>query len=139
MPLSPSHFTRVVALTTGDKAKAGGAVLEALLDTDGARTMIDETTACLAKLSVRRATKERNCGWFYGPSGEAMPYAGTIEGPVAVCFSKDIVIKVAEVKVMANKEPMVLIGTDTMIVPNDDKAWGFTHVGLDPHTHGGII
>ena len=139
LPLSSSHFTGVVALTAGGPAKAGGAVLEALLDTGGARTMIDETTARLAKLPMRRATKERDCGWFYSPSGEATPYVGTIEGPVTVRFSKDVVIEVAEVKVVANKEPMVLIGTDTMVAPDDDRAWRFAHVGLDHRTRGGIV
>ena len=122
LPLSPSHFTGVVALTAGGKAKTGGAVLEALLDTGGAQAMIDETTARLANLPVQRATKKRDCSWFYGPSREATLYTGTIEGPVAMRFSKDIVIKVAEVKVVANKDPMVLISTNTMIAPYDDKA-----------------
>ena len=54
-------------------------------------------------------------------------------------FSKDVVIKVAKVKVIANKEPMVLIGADTMIAPDNDKARDFAHVGLEPRSWGGII
>ena len=113
-------------------------VLEALLDMGGAWTMIDEASAMLVKLPIIQASKERDFGWFYGPSGEATSYAGIMEDPFYLRFLKDISITLPELKIVKNKEPIVLIGTDTMVVPADDKAWRFAHVGLDPRNCGGI-
>ena len=101
--------------------------------------MIDEVTTTLAKLPIIQASKEWDFGWFYGPSGEAMHYAGILEGLVHLRFSKDISITLPEMKIVKNKEPIVLIGTDTMVVSADNKAWHFVHVGLYLHNRGGIV
>ena len=45
----------------------------------------------------------------------------------------------AEIKVVANKEPKVLVATDTMVTPSDNKVWCFVQVGLDPRTRGGVV
>ena len=133
LPLSRSHFTGVVALQSSKQEGSGGALIEALLDTGRARMMIDEVNATLAKLPIIRANKERDFGWFYGLSGEVMRYAGIMEVPVHLKFLKDISITLLEMKIVKNKESIVLIGTDMMVAPADDKAWHFAHVGLDPH------
>ena len=101
--------------------------------------MINEATAMLAKLPIIQASKERDFGWFYGPSGEAMCYVGIVEGPVYLRFSKHISITLPEMKIVENKGPIMLIGMDTMVVPSDNKAWCFAHVGLDPRSHGSIV
>ena len=41
--------------------------------------------------------------------------------------------------IVKNKEPIMLIGMDTMVVLADNKAWHFAHVGLDLHNRGGIV
>ena len=139
LPLSRSHFTSVVALQSSKQVGNGGAVLEALLYTGGARTVIDEATTMLAKLPIIQASKKRDFGWFYGPSGESMRYAGIVEGPVYLRFSKYISITLPEMKIVENKGPIVLIGMDTMVVPSDNKAWHFAHMGFDPRSHGSIV
>ena len=101
--------------------------------------MINEATAMLTKLPIIQTSKERDFRWFYGPSGEATHYTGIVEGPIYLRFSKDISITLPEMKIVKNKEPIVLIGTDMMVAPTDNKAWCFPHMGLDPYNRGGIV
>ena len=104
-----------------------------------ARTMIDEATTMLANLPIIQASKEWDFGWFYGPRGKATCYAGIVEGPVYLRFLKDISRTLPEMKILKNKELIVLIGMDMIVVPADNKAWHFAHVGLDLHNCGSIV
>ena len=62
-----------------------------------------------------------------------------MEGPIHLKFSKDISITLLEMKIVKNKEPIVLLGTDTMVVSADNKAWHFVHMGLNLHNRGSIV
>ena len=99
----------MVALQSSKQGGSGGAVIEALLDTSGAKMMIDEATAMLAKLPIIQASKERDFGWFYGSSVEATHYVGIVEGPVHLKFSRDISITLPGMKIVKSKKPIVLI------------------------------
>ena len=68
-----------------------------------------------------------------------MRYAGIMEGPIHLRLLKDISITLPDMKIVRSKEPIVLIGMDTMVSPTDDKAWCFVHVGLDQHNCGSIV
>ena len=58
-----------------------------MLDTAGARTMIDLKTANMLGLEVEVATAERYFGCFYSASAVPTPYAGRVKGPVTIRFS----------------------------------------------------
>ena len=58
LPLSHAHFTGAVAFQKGRRLEEGGAIVEAHLDTGGARTMTDEMAARLAKLPAHHSTKD---------------------------------------------------------------------------------
>ena len=59
-------------------------------------------------------TKERYLGFFYGPSGEPTAYAAVVEGSVHLHFGPDVVLAIPKLKVVHNKEPIILVGTDMM-------------------------
>ena len=138
LPLSHCHFTAVVQVSVPNKPKAG-AILEALVDSAGAKSMIDLKSAEMASLPLVRSTKERPLGWYYGPSGDPVAYAGIVQGPVRLLFAKDVFITVPELKVVHSKEPLVLIGTDAMSAEPADGGWKFAHVGYDPKTEAGVV
>ena len=138
LPLSHSHFTGVLALEKpGHPSKS---VMECLLDTGGAKTMIDLGTAWKAGLPLVYPTKERHLGFFYGPSGEPTAYAAIVEGLVYLRFGPDVVLDIPELKVMHNKDPIILVGTDVMKARPSEKlgGWGFHYVGLDPCSRAGV-
>lgn len=122
----------------GHQAKA---VMECLLDTGGAKTMIDLGTARKAGLPLVYPTKERHLGFFYGPSGEPTAYAAVVEGPVHLRFGADVVLAIPELKVVHNKDPIILVGTDVMRARPSEKlgGWGFHYVGLEPRSRAGVV
>ena len=122
----------------GHPAKA---VIECLLDTSGAKTMIDLGTERKAGLPLVHPTKERHLGFFYGPSGEPTAYAAVVEGPVHLRCGSDVVLAIPELKVVHNKDPIILLGTDVMKANPSEKlgGWGFHYVGLDPRSRAGVV
>ena len=133
LPLSHNHFTAVVAVKKGNKQ----VLLEGLADSGGAKCMMDLETAREAGLPLTYPTPTRSLGWFYGPSGEATPYAAVVEGPVEFQFSRDITLCIPELKIVKNRDPLLLIGADLMKL--HDQPWRFGHVGFCPRTRCGIL
>lgn len=132
LPISRNHFTAVVALN--------GAVVEALMDTGGARSMIDFKTATAMGLPVELASESRHFGCFWGPTGTPVNYKGRISGPVTVRFDSEVAIQIAEFKVVEGEEPLVLLGADMMAPAHVRKnTWEFEYIGLDQHNRAGVM
>lgn len=104
--MSSAHYTGL--------CKIGGGVVEAMLDTGGARSMIDLQTAEMLGLPIERTTSSKYFGCFYSASAVPTPYAGRVKGPVEVRFSDKVVFTMKEMKVIHYPEPLVLIGTDLL-------------------------
>lgn len=121
LKISPAHYSALVAV--------GGSVTEAIVDTGGARTMIDSVLAEKLKLRVEVAGPGKYFGSFWGPSAEPIPYYGRVAGPVEIRFSPEVVFMLPEVKVIKHGEPLALIGTD--ILGRATHGWGFESVGVD--------
>ena len=79
LPISKNHFTAVVALwCPGEK----GVCLEAIVDTGGAKSRVDEAMALAAKLDIEYARADFELGGFIGPDGAHTSYIGDLKGPV---------------------------------------------------------
>jgi hypothetical protein len=74
--LSKAHYCGLCKLGTG--------VVEAMLDSGGARSMIDMHMAEELGLNVEKASGSKFFGCFYTAAGAATPYAGIVRGPVKV-------------------------------------------------------
>ena len=133
LPLSRNHFTAVVAIRKG----AARVVLEGLIDTAGARSMIDLDTAKLAGLPLTYPTANRSLGWFHGPSGVPTAYSAIVEGPVELQFTSDIRITLPELKVVTSRDPLLLVGSDLMKIK--DQRWRFVYMGYDLRTQAGVL
>ena len=112
-------------------------LLEGLVDSSEAKGMMDLEMAREAGLPLTYPTPTRSLGGFYGPSGDATPYAAVVEGPVEFHFSRDIALCIPELKIVKNRDPLLLIGADLMKLRN--QPWRFGHVGFCPRTCCSII
>jgi hypothetical protein len=79
LKVSPAHYSALVVI--------GRSATEAIVDTGGARTMIDSQLAERLNLKIEVAGPGRYFGSFWGPSAEPIPYYGRVPGPVEVRFS----------------------------------------------------
>jgi hypothetical protein len=62
----------------------GDKLLNAIVDTGGARTMMDKTVVEALGLPIDKATKRRRYGSYWGPGGKETYYYGRVPGPVRV-------------------------------------------------------
>ena len=106
-----------------------------MLDTCGAKSMIDRKTAEELGFEVELATKSKHFGSFYGPGGKVVYYYGRIRGPIEVWLSSEVKLVAPEIKVVDHCEPLVLLGTD--VLTHNNTEWNFCYVGLDPTTRQG--
>ena len=90
--ISPAHYTAVCGLGKG--------VCDAMLDTAGARTMMDLKTAELLGLDVEKTTASKYFGSFISASAVPTPNAGRITGPVELQFSDNVKFHLKEIKVI---------------------------------------
>ena len=93
----------------------GNGVIDAVLDTGGARSVIDADTARQLGLKIERATARKNFGSFWGPSSKPVNYYGRIKGPVKVRFSRHVSVVLRELKVVSHGEPLGILGTDFLV------------------------
>lgn len=121
LPLSPLHFIVTVAIN--------GAVVDAIVDSGGARSLIDSRTARLLGLTWEEA-KNGEAGLFWGPGGEPTPYKGLVRGPVKLQFGQGVTVELDALRVIAHREPLVLLGGDFM-APRAGTAWRFQSLGID--------
>jgi hypothetical protein len=129
LPISRSHYIALVAI--------GGGFCEAIVDTGGARSMIDYESAKALGLDVELSDGSRNFGSFWGPSGDPVAYYGRVKGPVNIQFTKDIVFRLPELKVIKHSEPLIIIGTD--ILMRAKAGWSFTYIGIHPESLVGVM
>ena len=116
MPHSLAHYMVTIRIGKG--------VVDAVIDTGAARTIIDAETAKRMGLPIEVATRSKSFGTYWGPSGPESHYYGRIPGPVKVEFSKDIFITLPEIKVINSLEPLVLLGTD--LLTDSTQEWAFS-------------
>lgn len=74
MKISPAHYSALVMI--------GDALTEAIVDTGGARTMLDASLAKELGLKVEVAGPGKWFGSFWGPSAQPIPYYGRVAGPI---------------------------------------------------------
>ena len=75
-------------------------LIESILDTGGARSLIDRATCEAVGLPIEVATKERHFGRYYGASTGDRFYYGRVPGPLEVRFSEDVMLCLPELKVI---------------------------------------
>lgn len=74
IPMSKAHYFGLATINNK--------LTEVLLDTAGARTMIDTNTARTLGLNVTWADKNSHIGTFSGVGGSTLKYAGVAKGPI---------------------------------------------------------
>ncbi len=109
-----------------------------LLDTAGARTMIDLHTAELLGLPVERTTPSKYFGSFISATAVPTPYAGRVKGPISLKFSANVEINIKEMKVIDYPEPLVLIGSD-VCGAHRTQGYSFATIGINPRTLKGEL
>ena len=90
-----------------------GALVEAVMDSGGARTMIDMRTAQEAQIPWTEA-KGSEFGQYITPGGAARPYLGIAPGPIRIQFNEKVVITLSSIKIIDHSEPLILIGADVL-------------------------
>jgi hypothetical protein len=120
---SKAHYTALCEI--------GDGVVNVMLDTAGARTMIDIATAESLGLPIERVTSTRYFGSFYSASGVPTAYAGRVKGPILMKFSENVTISLREMKVIDYPDSLVLVGTDLLGVSPID-GYRFAYVGVNP-------
>lgn len=114
-------------------------MVEAILDTGGARSMVDLETAKAMKLDVEKATRKVNFGSFIGPNGRPTYYYGRVKGPITFKFGGDVELTLQELKIIRHEEPLVLVGTDLLMGWEGDATCKFCFVGVHPRTRDGCM
>ena len=92
VPASAAHYMAAV--------KVNNALMFAIVDTGGARTMMDVTVAEKLGLPVERATKGRKFGSFWGPGSKEVYYYGKVRGPVRIQVSEAVSYTINKIKVL---------------------------------------
>ena len=128
VPASLSHYMVLIQL--------GAGICEAIIDTGGARSLIDLDTAKALKLDIELA-KKNDMGCFWGPGGEVMGYAGRVKGPIKFQLSKNVYLEAPELKLIKHAEPLLIIGTDVLVTSTND--WRFVSVGIHPEVNTGML
>lgn len=126
VPFSRCHYYGVVAIND--------VVVEAIMDTGGARSLVDVDTARQMGLEV----KEGDAGYFWGPGNAATSYFGRVVGPVRLQFEDNLVLTLPELKVVkgTRKDPLLILGSDLM-APCQEGEWDFVDIGCHPTTKQG--
>ena len=114
-------------------------LMHTMVDTCGAKSMIDRRTAEELGLKIELATKDRHFGSYYGPGNEnGAYYYGRIKGPLKVDMGSNVRLNLDELKVVEHFEPLLLIGTD-VLSDQPGAEWQFCYVGLHPETRQGNL
>lgn len=115
-------------------AVVNGRLIEVMVDTGGARTMVDRMTAIKLGLNVKWSCDNPGiAGTFSGVSGNTTEYLGVAVGPIKVQFSDKVTLHLDEIKVFDYPEPIVLIGTD-LLGHTAAAPYTFSYVGVNPTT-----
>jgi hypothetical protein len=85
-----------------------------MLDTCGAKSMMDRKTAEELGFEIEVASRKRHFGSFYGPGGKVVYYYGRARGPLEVWLDDDVKLMIPELKIVDHCEPLILLGTDVL-------------------------
>jgi hypothetical protein len=118
--------------------EVNGRLVEVVLDSGGARTMIDKDTARALGLNVEWATSGKSFGTYSGVTSSNSSYAGRAVGPVQVRFNQEVTFCLDELKVFEYPEPIILIGTD-LLGHSSRGPYTFAYLGVNPITTAGEI
>ena len=131
------HFVGLVTIN--------GAVTDAIIDTAGARSMLDVDTAKALGLEMEAMSiaEQESRGVFpFGhytvADGRLIAYAGRLKGPVTLQFGPKVKIELPAFRLTESSEPLVLIGTDIMSMEGVD-GWSFLNVGYHRRTGRGNL
>ena len=94
--------------------KLENTVVEAILNTGGAKTIISHDLARNLNWEVETPPEGKSFGSYLGPVGKLTQYFGHIQGPVGIRFGLDIMVNVREIKVVEHVDPLFLIGADVL-------------------------
>ena len=100
--------------------------------------MMDLDSAKKLGLTIQRTDREVHFGSWSGPGDNPQYYVGCVPGPVLVRFDAQVVIPLAEVKLIETSEPLIIVGSDLMALPAVQKGWKFKDIGYDEHDVGTI-
>ena len=128
--MSPAHYSALCGLGEG--------VVEVMLDTARARSMIDMETALKLGLPVEKVSSTKYFGSFYSASGVPTPYAGRVKGPVRLRFSERVSFTLREMKVINYPDSLILIGTD-LLGRSPTGGYSFAYVGVNPSSKVGEV
>lgn len=134
---SRAHYYSLVGIQCPERE---GALMLGLMDTGGARSMIDLPTARRLGLALRLRGDGEEFGKFWGPDAVLKDYAGIVPGPVCLRFSEEVTFTLAEVTVIEYGDPIFLVGTDVLGERLMSRpVWEFGYVGLDDDRQGVTI
>ena len=77
-------------------------------------------------------------GSWSGPGDKPQYYGGHVPGSELVWFDAQVVIPLAEIKLIKTSEPLILVGSDLMAPPAVQKGWLFWDIGYDNNDIGTI-
>lgn len=105
-------------------------LVEALMDTGGACSIMDLDFAQRMGLNVRVQT-QAEFGMFTVPGRTSpVPYAGCVEGPVALRFSEEVALTLPFIRLVNHGRPLCIIGADALCEGALEGSWEF--VGMGP-------
>lgn len=109
--------------------QVNGCLVEGILDTGAAATIMDMGMAMDLGLKVVRET-QGEFGSFTVP-GRSQPeaYPGAVIGPVALQMSEDVVVNVPILRLISHGRPLFLIGADVLAGSPSTDQWEFGGVG----------
>ena len=108
-----------------------GKAFNMIVDSGGARTLMDITVAKRLGLPIDKATKKKKYGSYWGAGGEETFYWGRVRGPIEVKIHEGTMVTIDEIKIIEHGEPLFLWGTD-MLCDSETSEWRFCWVGLHP-------
>ena len=113
----------------------GNCVTEAIMDTGGARCMMDAATA--VKLGVPYIpAHDREFGTFIGVGGQPTAYKGVSDGAVQLRFSGGVVMYCPRVKIINHADPLFIVGADVLHAGRAPHVWDWRSIGAEPGTGG---
>lgn len=95
--------------------KIGRGIVNALVDTGGARCMVDINIVKKLGLSIEVAGTNSKFGSYTGRNGATVPYYGKVKAPVRIYVGLDIYLEVPDLKVIIHPSNVLILGTDVLV------------------------
>lgn len=138
-PAWAKGLTNARGLLTWDDAQyialvgVQGTLLEALMDTGGACTIMDMAFAKRLGLPVKEQ-RQAEYGMFTVPGrASPIPYAGCVEGPVRLQFAADVEVIMPFIRLVNHGRPLFIVGATDVLCAGAATAGSFGFAGMGPH------